>query len=876
MHPNSYSQMTKLVGKYLNPSVPVSVLDIGSYDVNGTYKPLFGRSGWQYTGADISAGPNIDVVIDEDYEWKMFQDGQFDVVISGQAMEHMECPWLAAKAMYRVCKVGGLCIVTAPAIWPFHPFPKDCWRIFADGMRALMVRTAGFAELECFTMTHSDEPSIPNPTDTFFVGKKNVNMAHPDLMLSFVTCVSKKDVYEQNVVQSLKASTLQNFEMIPIYNDNNQYTAPQALNIGIDKSTTNILITCHQDVIFPPNFTTTIMEKIHKYDGFGIMGVAGIDKNDCGAGGIKSPDGRSFEVKEKESEVVTLDELCLIVRKDSKLRFDESLDGFHLYGVDICLQSLSLGMKNYAVDCEVVHLSKDGRNNIEDIRKNYLRIMTKLRDKWSHIFPSVKTTHGCYTKDRMVSYLLSPVCLPVTSIVIETRPEMMGKVREIVEWHRRFFKFDREIVVSYANPNIPGVEFVPLFPKPDDGRSFSHYYSYFCIKQLNSLCNSGHMLIWQADGFITNPTMWTDDFLQWDYVGAPVGHIQFDDWHSWAKKLKNIKPDWESPLQDGIPTVGNGGFSLRSKKFLEACANLECYPSPMLEWEDMYLCVERRRDLEAVGIKFAPIEVANVFAKGNNDLLPFAHCFGFHGQRNLIEADEWVKNYEVEKPCDKKKICIVTAYTPSGKWKELGELTTATMKSYADKHGYDLKVFASGFQPDRDFTWSKVKFIRAVLKSGLYDWVWWLDSDAAITNHTIELENLVSDDFDLFIGADSGNYHGRPIILNAGSFLIRNCDWSIWLLDEMWKRWDLARTFGHEQEALSDLYISNDKCQRRIQLIPFRKINGYMDWHAYMYNKVPENSLQWHGGDFVAHPAGYAIEYRIEFLKKVITEYTVK
>jgi hypothetical protein len=85
----------------------------------------------------------------------------------------MERPWLAAKAMYRVCKKGGLCAVTAPAIWQYHPSPKDCWRIFPDGMRALMVRTAGFVELECSMTSYSDPISgVPNPTDTFFVGRK--------------------------------------------------------------------------------------------------------------------------------------------------------------------------------------------------------------------------------------------------------------------------------------------------------------------------------------------------------------------------------------------------------------------------------------------------------------------------------------------------------------------------------------------------------------------------------------------------------------------------------------------------------------------------------------------------------------------------------
>ena len=174
MHNSSYQQMQRIVGKYLDPKMLLNILDIGSYNVNGIYKPLFQWTNWKYTGADISAGPNVDVVLDEKYEWKMFEDGQFDVVISGQALEHMEYPWLAAKAIYRVCKVGGICAVIAPGVWEYHPSPKDCFRIYPDGMRSLFVGNAGFTEMECSMSDCVIESPLGNHngTDTWFVGKK--------------------------------------------------------------------------------------------------------------------------------------------------------------------------------------------------------------------------------------------------------------------------------------------------------------------------------------------------------------------------------------------------------------------------------------------------------------------------------------------------------------------------------------------------------------------------------------------------------------------------------------------------------------------------------------------------------------------------------
>jgi SAM-dependent methyltransferase len=154
--------MTKIVDSYLDPKVVLNIIDIGSFDVCGTYKPLFLKENWKYVGVDMSAGPNVDMVVDGGYEWSGINDNSYDIVISGQALEHMEYPWLAAKAMYRVCKVGGICAVIAPCVWGYHPAPKDCFRFYPDGMRSLFIGTAGFTELECSM----------EGTDTWFVGKK--------------------------------------------------------------------------------------------------------------------------------------------------------------------------------------------------------------------------------------------------------------------------------------------------------------------------------------------------------------------------------------------------------------------------------------------------------------------------------------------------------------------------------------------------------------------------------------------------------------------------------------------------------------------------------------------------------------------------------
>lgn len=136
-------------------------------------------------------------------------------------------------------------------------------------------------------------------------------------------------------------------------------------------------------------------------------------------------------------------------------------------------------------------------------------------------------------------------------------------------------------------------------------------YSEFCIKQLYKHVKTSHMLIFQHDGYVNNWKAWNDDWLQYDYIGAP--------WH----------------YDDGM-AVGNGGFSLRSQRLMEILAL-----DPKIQFthpEDHHICRTYRPYLEATyGIKFAPAEVAEQFSF-EGYLQPhkqLGNQFGVHGKRGV-------------------------------------------------------------------------------------------------------------------------------------------------------------------------------------------------------------------------------------------------
>jgi SAM-dependent methyltransferase len=129
--------MAEFAAKHVN--APCRVADVGSYDVNGSFRAIFAHC--EYVGLDIVPGPNVDRVVQPDY----FGTDVFDVVVSGSCMEHVQNLHAWADQCVAITKPGGmLCIIVPHGMSgaPEHRHPVDCWRVWPDGMRWL------FSDLE--------------------------------------------------------------------------------------------------------------------------------------------------------------------------------------------------------------------------------------------------------------------------------------------------------------------------------------------------------------------------------------------------------------------------------------------------------------------------------------------------------------------------------------------------------------------------------------------------------------------------------------------------------------------------------------------------------------------------------------------------------
>jgi len=154
--------------------------------------------------------------------------------------------------------------------------------------------------------------------------------------------------------------------------------------------------------------------------------------------------------------------------------------------------------------------------------------------------------------------------------------------------------------VDQAIDRLGGVEYVEAPPIKT-----TKDYSDLLLTGLRQYVSGTHVLIIQWDSFILYPELWTNDFLQCDYIGAVWPH----------------HPD---------TPVGNGGFSLRSVRLLEA---LKSPKVTKRHPEDFCICVDNKALLEGeFGIRFAPTNVAEQFAVERSD---WHSAFGFHGFFNF-------------------------------------------------------------------------------------------------------------------------------------------------------------------------------------------------------------------------------------------------
>jgi hypothetical protein len=194
--------------------------------------------------------------------------------------------------------------------------------------------------------------------------------------------------------------------------------------------------------------------------------------------------------------------------------------------------------------------------------------------------------------------------LPQVTLVAVSSVAIAATERALVQCMEQI-DFARVLFCTDASPHpgrINGIDYLPI-----NRLGSRQDYSRFMLKELAIHIDTEFALCVQWDGYVLNAANWSGAFLDYDYIGAV--------WPQFGEGRN----------------VGNGGFSLRSRKLLDACRDERISGRHA---EDVEICVISREFLEKDhGIRFAPPELASRFSYER--LRPDGEEFGFHGVFNL-------------------------------------------------------------------------------------------------------------------------------------------------------------------------------------------------------------------------------------------------
>jgi hypothetical protein len=212
--------------------------------------------------------------------------------------------------------------------------------------------------------------------------------------LSFVVGVTDFEILQNNFMASPCVAEAGSPHEVILVRGGPNVTAK--LSRGLEQAKHDWVVCIHQDVWLPPSWDLQLAQQIEEAERlFGPVGVAGV----YGVGDVVSSDdcthplsverigwvidrGRTLkDGPELPARIATIDELLLVVRRDTPLKFDPALRN-HFYGVDLCLQAQEKGLATVALAALCKHNSRH-----VGLGEGFHESAAKFARKWSHRLP---------------------------------------------------------------------------------------------------------------------------------------------------------------------------------------------------------------------------------------------------------------------------------------------------------------------------------------------------------------------------------------------------------------------------------------------------------------------------------------------------------
>ncbi len=251
---------------------------------------------------------------------------------------------------------------------------------------------------DCQKLSGGRRPSrFPSLDPFIFVLKKSLSIRP----ITFVVAVNNREIFERNLLASPCFRTGHGYQILA---QEGFDSAAKAYNDAIDRSSNDLIVFCHQDIFLPETWLRQLEGAVTCVEaqdpGWGVLGSYGKTQDGRGWGHVYSS-GRKVigEPLQQPVPIQTLDEIVLILRKSSGLRFDDTLPHFHFYGTDICMRAAAKGMKSYAISAFCIH----NTHQALVLPKEFYTCCRHVRRVWKEYLP-IQTTCVRLTRFNLPLY----------------------------------------------------------------------------------------------------------------------------------------------------------------------------------------------------------------------------------------------------------------------------------------------------------------------------------------------------------------------------------------------------------------------------------------------------------------------------------------
>jgi hypothetical protein len=199
-----------------------------------------------------------------------------------------------------------------------------------------------------------------------------------------------------------------------------------------------------------------------------------------------------------------------------------------------------------------------------------------------------------------------------------------------------------------------------------------------------------------------------------------------------------------------------------------------------------------------------------------------------------------------------KKIGVICLYTPNQT--NFAIHSVKNHEYYCNKHGYEYHIYTYNLVDESIPTWNKVLAMKNHILD--HDYIFWIDSDAVFTNLDIKIEDIIKKQpkKDLLVARD-------PFWeLNSGVIILKKSQWSINMLNKLWKMEHLPHHQGAEQSQLINL-LKNESTDR---------------YHIFPSSEFNQHPNGWKKNYFVLHMMGINYEDREKSFRSINKEFGIE